>query len=215
MTQALLLENAAAYVDLTSTVQPGDLKKPDEPIELESFDKVVSETMAKFPAGDTTQDAYLAPKLHSAFRISGRMAGDRRLWSWLAIAHRSDYVQHRWGTKGSAAAPRYLGSLNRNTFARLWWIADMTIESGTSDPYRLTKIAFSSQEFTVALFDRSFMQFRPAMVACLEALQGQSGDVAQRFGLQLNAVLGALVLESLDKDRAAVLIKQLVQESKP
>jgi hypothetical protein len=216
MSQIALLSNARRYLDSKAALQVNDLIPVDPPLPLTAFDNAIRETMSTFKAGDAQSDGFLAPRVHAALPISRRQAADLRLWHWLTVLHCRTYVDYRWGQGTNPPnEERLLGGLNRNAFSRLWWITELTSDPKVSEPYRLTAVAFSLQEFTVALFDRSFMQYRPAMVACLETLQGQNGDVAQATGLQLNSVLSTLVLEALSEVQIRELVGQMVKETQP
>jgi Family of unknown function (DUF6339) len=204
--EAYLLQNAGRYIGKSEQIDSTDLVRPEQPIPLDAFDDAVAKTMSAYKAGDTSADGYLAPLIHEALPLSRRLAGDRRLWHWLTVVHRPQYVEHRWGSKGTAAIDRYLGGATRNTFGRLWWITELTKDRNSKKPYDLTLIAFGKQEFTVGLFDRSFMQYPPAMKAALEELQNTSGPTVQEVGKQLVLVLGTLVLEDLDETQLHDLV---------
>lgn len=206
--EAYLLQNAGRYIGKSQQIESTDLVSPDQHIPLDAFDAAVAKTISLYPAGDTSADGYLAPLVYEALPLSRRVAGDRRLWHWLTVVHRPQYVDHRWGSKGAPAIDRYLGGATRNTFGRLWWITELTKDNdkNSKNPYNLTSIAFGKQEFTVGLFDRTFMEYPPAMKAALEELQNVAGPIVQEVGKQLVLVLGALVLEDLDETQLRQLV---------
>lgn len=107
---ALLADlNAAQY--LTEGLLSGKedvpaitLNKTTEPLphdgesraELAPVRDLIDDAMYKFREDRPTgADAWLAPRLHAALRLSRREAADRRIWNYLALGVAPDYVVWR------------------------------------------------------------------------------------------------------------------------
>ncbi len=68
-------------------------------------------------------DANCACLLQEELPVSPHEAGHRDVWACLTAAHLFDVAVWRWGTIGDRN--RVNGHLNRDTFRRLWWRAEL------------------------------------------------------------------------------------------
>ena len=79
------------------------------------------------------QEQWIAPRLHSALRLTRDEASNSEIWNYLAI-YFSDYIRHRWlSSKNDSIAEyvfRYV-SKDRHQLAKLWWSAEMTRNGST------------------------------------------------------------------------------------
>lgn len=118
---ALLADlNAAQY--LTDGLLSGKedaqaiaLNKVTEPLphdgesraELAPVRDLIDDAMYKFRDDrPTNADAWLAPRLHAALRLTRREAADRRIWNYLALGVAPDYVVWRHLAAKSEGAHR-------------------------------------------------------------------------------------------------------------
>lgn len=76
-------------------------------------------------------DQWLGPRLHYALRLTRRQAADKETWLWLAVQHH-DIVTTRWGD--DLAEYRWHGDAYFQSFARLWWAAELYRLPGTYEP---------------------------------------------------------------------------------
>jgi hypothetical protein len=70
-----------------------------------------------------TFDSDCAYLLHQQLGISPHEAGHREVWACLTAAYLLDVAAWRWG--GIRNRNRVNGDINRDTFRRLWWRAEM------------------------------------------------------------------------------------------
>jgi hypothetical protein len=69
-------------------------------------------------------DALCAREVHSRLRISPHEASEEEAWSHLTCCWLLDIAAWRWGGIGDSDR-RFRGDVNRNTFRRLWWRAEV------------------------------------------------------------------------------------------
>ncbi|MGD6745235.1 DUF6339 family protein [Streptomyces sp. BH106] len=86
----------------------------------------------------TAADEWLAPRLHATLRLTRAEAADAELWSYLALVVAPDYVVWRHGGSGKVNADRFQGPHYKQTFARLWWAAELFRDGGDYLPAVLT-----------------------------------------------------------------------------
>src|SRR5690348_3937505 len=71
-------------------------------VRLDALNEVVNATMSRHPDAPTKDeersraDAWLAPRLHAALRLTRREAADRGVWNYLALVQLDDYVRWRF-----------------------------------------------------------------------------------------------------------------------
>lgn len=193
-------ELTAAFLDGTAGV---DLTEHfvDYPrgIDLRPLARVVEEATKRFSADSPEQsDAWLAPRVHACLRLTRREAGDRGLWSYLAIVQLTDYVRWRWGTPTAVA--RYLGSETNQAIARLWWGAELTRDG---PDYAPVERAFEFQDIPNTWFRLDAFHSRPAALASLRVIQKLTNDGMKktrkinRLSTAVNAALTTTVLDAV------------------
>lgn len=206
------LRGERGHLDAT-TWQPY-VEEAARPVSLERFDKVVDQAITKFAAQDTAMDAAVAPELHQSLPLTRREASDPGVWRYLTVVRRPDFVRHRWAFATHATTlPRYwqLGTRpNSNAFARLWWIAELTVDDEDGS-YRRTKIALSRQPLATAIFVRSFSHYKPAVNACLDVLRDAPAELIAATLRRVTTVLTTTVVEGRSTRELAELIVQIRQ----
>lgn len=70
-------------------------------------------------------DAVCARLLHDTLGIAPHEASEEDAWSHLTCCWLLDVAAWRWDGVGSSDARRFRGDVNRNTFRRLWWRAEI------------------------------------------------------------------------------------------
>jgi len=146
-------------------------------------------------------DGWLAPRLHSAVRVSRRTASDKLFWSWLAIAHGSPYVHARWADPrtGLVKAWRYTGDLLRNGLSRLWWGAELARNGADYGDVERVFRRVRTAQFALEL---RYSWYRPAAIAFARVAEPDDGepltdDQKRLLSSRINAYLSTLVLEAM------------------
>lgn len=121
-------------------------------------------------------------KFYNAFKfLTPSEASDERLWVALSFENFFGYVCQRSFSKSEYSSSRILEkfffgygprrSLTRNTLARLWWIAKLTYDPVSEDPYVLTKYICTKQDLISSVLERDLSNsidlVRP-LVKCLK-----------------------------------------------
>lgn len=112
-----------------------------------------------FEPGDEAIDAAVAPAVREFVDIPLREAGDKRIWHYLAIGWRPDFVRFRWPRDGphrshTSMTEKFLGStqdLYTNAFSRLWFMAEF---SRDGDDYSETEALLEEAYKSNRIFDR-------------------------------------------------------------
>jgi hypothetical protein len=100
-------------------------------------------------------DTECARILHNELEITAHEAGHREVWACFTTAHLLDIAVWRWGEIRDRN--RVNGDLNRDTFRRLWWRAEMLHEpNGSWDDLR----DLGEDEF-VAILERPVVTGNP------------------------------------------------------
>lgn len=203
---ALLADlNAAQY--LTEGLLSGKedvpaiaLNKTTEPLphdgesraELAPVRDLIDDAMYKFREDRPTgADAWLAPRLHAALRLSRREAADRRIWNYLALGVAPDYVVWRHlpakseGEQPKIAVRRFRGPAYTQAFARLWWAAELFRDG---PDYRPVVSMCANQDMLNTALRVDVMDHRPTAQATVRLLE--RGTV--RTGREVNALVAAI-----------------------
>ncbi|MEV6987404.1 DUF6339 family protein [Sphaerisporangium sp. NPDC051017] len=154
--------------------------------------ELVDEAMRRYGDGPTRADAWLAPRLHAALRLSRREAADARLWNFLALRLASDYVFWRHPGRPGKEKPvpevssaRFQGAFHTQAFARLWWVAELFRDG---DDYGPVEIACGNQDMLNTTLRLEIVQHRPTAQAIVRMLDRQS----IRIGREVNALAKAV-----------------------
>ncbi|MFD4237079.1 DUF6339 family protein [Streptomyces sp. NPDC058542] len=218
---ALLADlNAAQY--LTDGLLSGKedvpaiaLNKTTEPLahdsrsraELAPVRDLIDDAMYKFREDrPTSADAWLAPRLHAALRLTRREAADRRIWNYLALGVAPDYVVWRHlpakseGEQLKIAVRRFRGPAYTQAFARLWWAAELFRDG---PDYRPVVTACGNQEMLNTVLRMDVVDHRPtaqAMVRLLERGTVTKTREANALAAAINASAATLVYDVIAPD---------------
>lgn len=124
-------------------------------------------------------DAWLAPRLHAAVRLTRREAADRDIWAYLAVIEFPEYVRARWG----AEPGRWFASEVNQALSRLWWGAEMCRDGADYGP---VTTAFSVQDVPNTWFRLDAFHNRALAVGLSRLMQRRKPT-----GRQLNALATA------------------------
>lgn len=180
-------------------------------VPLEAFDAALDACLRTTRPHSARIDAALASEVHRTLSITRREAREPGIWRWLAVVHRPDFVRHRWENRSWATMRTRFWSLGTrpesNAFARLWWIAELTREG---DDYALTERVFARQPLATNLFvRRTLSSHRPAVAACIAALEDRPAQVVEATMRALSRRLSTLLLESLDERALFAMVSTL------
>lgn len=187
----------------------------DPDIDLGDFNDTVDEYINEYEEFDPDMDGEMAVDLHRALPLTRRVAGDLGVWSYLTAVERPDFVRHRWKpNNGLISRERFLNPIKRNAFSRLWWSAEMTVDDGD---YEMTRELWSQedgQDLFEASFGRNFSSFRPALHAFFRVVGGEDREVVREVAKKQSQMLTTVILETLSREDAAMLLEQLLDRVK-
>ncbi|MEQ9498735.1 MAG: DUF6339 family protein [Deltaproteobacteria bacterium] len=179
-------------------------------IELHELEAVVDESVSTFDPYDAGIDGWVGARLHRALPLTRREASDAGVWRFLAVVHRPAFVRHRWENRSwSTMWPRFWSIGMRhtsNTFARLWWIAELTRDG---DDYTLTDRVLAKQGLAIPLFVRAWSWHRPAVVAAMDALEDAPSETVERVTRELSRYLATVPLEGRDEAALRAMLLRL------
>jgi hypothetical protein len=163
--------------------------------------------MERFTPEQTTDaDAWLAPRLHYALRLTRREASDRELWRWLGCVYAADYVRWRWGSPDpeppipldvAAKLDRFVGPERKHAVSRLWWMAEL-FRNG--DDYLPADQAMRNQDIPNNLFRMDIAHHRPTVQAAVKVLEGKVGREANALARAINAAATTLQVDMIAPD---------------
>jgi hypothetical protein len=167
-------------------------------------------------------DRALIEPLHRALEgITRREAADMRVWHYVAAVEFPQVVWRRWKRRVPSseelrdqldramyahfAGRSTLNGVSRNTFARLWWLAESTATDGN---YERARQALERQDMFVAAFERLTGLSGPARDAYLDRMPGRSEDEGRQAAKWLAQAAVTTVLDSLSKDQVAEILDE-------
>ncbi|WP_367574450.1 DUF6339 family protein [Streptomyces griseoaurantiacus] len=155
----------------------------------------------------TKADAWLAPRLHAALRLSRREAADSGLWNFLALAVAPHYVVWRHlPTKGRddlppmVTASRFSGAHYTQAFSRLWWAAEL-FRNGSD--YRPVQVACGNQDVLNTVLRLDIIDHRPTAQALIRLVaEGKvgTGREVNALAVVTNAAASTLMYDVLAED---------------
>ncbi|MFD6873804.1 MULTISPECIES: DUF6339 family protein [unclassified Streptomyces] len=139
----------------------------------------------------TQADAWLAPRLHAALRITRREAADPGFWNYLALGVAPDYAVWRHlaepkdGKVAKVATERFRGQYHKQAFARLWWAAELFRDGGDYAP---VVTACGNQDIFNTALRMAVVNHRPTAQAIVRLVA--KGVITT--GREVNALVGAV-----------------------
>ncbi|MFJ9445079.1 DUF6339 family protein [Kitasatospora sp. NPDC101235] len=179
-------------IKLNDATQP--LPNDDRRGELRPVRDLVEDAMAYCRANGlkaTQADAWLAPRLHGALRLTRREAAEPGFWNYLALGVAPDYVVWRHlaepkdGKPARVAAERFRGSYHKQAFSRLWWAAELFRDGPDYGP---VVTACGNQDILNTALRMSVINHRPTAQAIVRLVE--KGTVTG--GREANALAGAV-----------------------
>ena len=215
-----LLPEREAVKHLTITVLQGAEDIPQAALDRVSVDlgsharwaadpvrDLVDEAMERFADAPAKADAWLAPRLHAALRITHREAANAGLWNFLALRLAPDYVLWRHLPRLSDKVPapqvnpvRFNGSFHSQAFARLWWAAEL-FRNGPD--YRPAEIACRNQDVLNTVLRLEIIHHRTTaqiLARLLDRGQVRTGREVNALAQAVNAAGSTLFFDLLAPD---------------
>jgi len=165
----------------------------DARLRLHRVRDLIADAMTRFrDERPTAADAWLAPRLHETLRLTRREAAERRLWTYMALGVAPDYVVWRHlpepkadGSRARVARDRFVGPHHKQTFARLWWAAEL-FRNGPD--YQPAIVACGNQDMLNSALRLDIVDHRPTALALVRLME--NGTV--RTGREVNALTPAV-----------------------
>lgn len=171
-------------------------------------------------------DAEIAGPLHAALEphLTRRDANDPRLWHWLCTATQfREYVWLRWhglvpadfdAALADGDLPRrFLGGaslvgMSRNALARPYWTIETLADGATHDQALvLARKVLTTTDLHLNLFERLVGLHPPAARAAIRELADLKEADRRDALVRLNHVATTTILERLDEDEVAELLR--------
>jgi hypothetical protein len=179
-----------ASIDFSPYEQPFD-----RDVDLSPTASLLEHAMSVF-AEPVRSDAWLAPRLHSALRLTRREAAQRGVWSYLGLVAFPHYVRWRFA---SAEAERFHGKDNNHALGRLWWTAEL-VRNGPD--YTDVATALRMQDVPNTWLRLDAFHHRPTAIAAVRFMGGlraggpASSDEVNLIAKGLNLELMTLALDA-------------------
>lgn len=172
--------------------------------DAEPIRQLIDEALQRFSQTErTAADAWLAPVLHATLRLTRREASDSRLWNYLAMRLAPDYVfwRHLSRQPGEGVTrARFVGPFHTQTFARLWWAAELFRDG---PDYAPVVVACGNQDVLNTVMRLDVTLHRPtaqAIVRLLSAGVIRTGREVNALAQAVNAAGSTLSYEALAPD---------------
>lgn len=205
LTEAVLQRRAPIPVkslDKAVRPHPSMEARSTEPIR-----ELIDEARERFEDAPTESDAWLAPRLHAALRLTRAEAADSGLWNHLALRVAPDHVflRHLGSPTEKNPVPmvsrgRFVGPYHTQAFARLWWAAEL-FRDGYD--YKPVEVACGNQDVLNTALRMSIVLHRPTAQALLSLVRkGEAGQgrEANALAKAINAVASTVSFETIAPD---------------
>ena len=183
----------------------------EEEILLNDFDSMMDDLGVRI-LKPPQLDGMMAVKLHKALPISRRQAADPNMWAWLGVLYAPDLVALRWPPKDEDSlrtANRFMGDRVRQTYARLWWAAEL---SRVLTDYTLTEKLLSLsmfQQVNEDLFGRAFSQSRQTLEQFVRHIDGLKESQIRKFAVELTVVFSTRPPECMSDQELSSLFSKV------
>ncbi|MEU6678316.1 DUF6339 family protein [Streptomyces sp. NPDC046925] len=192
-------------IALNKVAEP--LRGEDTRAALHPLRDLIDDALYEYREAKVTQaDAWLAPRLHAALRLTRREAADRRLWNYLALGVAPDYVvwrhmpEPREDMTQRVAATRFRGAHYTQAFARLWWAAEL-FRNGSD--YSPVVAACANQDMLNTTLRLDAIDHRPtaqAMVRLIERGTVSTGRDVNALARAVNTSAATLMYDVIAPD---------------
>jgi hypothetical protein len=174
-------------------------------VDISPLIAILDEGMRQFRDKPDQSDSWLAPRVHASLRLTRREAADKRIWYFLNIVAKPDFVRWRFGTvdpESPSVTPvdRFMGEDSKNAIGRLWWVAELT---RNGPDYKDTVSVLRTSRFYVSWQGLDAIHHRPTAVAVcrfdseFNNNKGMTDSQGQRLAKAFNLRLSTLCLDAL------------------
>ncbi|WP_107393232.1 DUF6339 family protein [Streptomyces agglomeratus] len=175
------------YIALSKNSEP--LRGAGARLDVEPLRDLIDDVMHLYRDDARTKaDAWLAPRLHAALRLTRREAADARLWNFVSLSVAPDYVVWRHlpatgknGFPPMVAAERFRGAHYTQAFSRLWWAAELFRDGAD---YRPVQVACGNQDVLNTVLRLDIIDHRPTAQALIRLVEKGTA----RTGREVNAL---------------------------
>jgi hypothetical protein len=173
-----------------------------------------------FEPGDSDLDAAVAPALRRCVDVPRRAAGDSRIWNYLAVGWRPDYVRYRWppdtGNRSVQSMrdkfTKSMKDLYAPAFGRLWFMAEFTRNDGDYGP---TESILTHQYATNRLFDRTDLRQSAVLRGIARVVEDVPDDefinddeIFERTAQAISHDISSISVESIPPEGMAKIVKK-------
>ncbi|MFI7296988.1 DUF6339 family protein [Streptomyces sp. NPDC050121] len=199
-------QESPPYIALNKVTEPlDDLQVRSEVVPVRDL---IDDVMHLYRHDTPTKaDAWLAPRLHAALRLTRREAADSRLWNFLALAVAPDYVVWRHlpakakdGLPPMVAASRFRGAHYTQAFSRLWWAAELFRDGSDYGP---VQVACGNQDVLNTVLRLDVIDHRPtaqALIRMVARNKVRTGREVNALARAVNASASTLMYDVLAED---------------
>jgi hypothetical protein len=198
-------QDAPPYVALNKVTEP--IEDMSARTEVSTLRDLIDLAMQEFDSeAHTRADAWLAPRLHAALRLTRREAADPRLWNFIALAVAPDYVLWRHLPKAghrnrpSVPAARFTGAHYTQAFARLWWAAELFRDG---KDYHPVTVACGNQDVLNTILRLDIIDHRPtaqALIRLIDKGMVTTGREVNALAVVTNAAASTLLYDAMAED---------------
>ncbi|MDQ3264002.1 MAG: DUF6339 family protein [Myxococcota bacterium] len=187
---------------------PGQVEDLEVEISIDEVGPLLHAAMQEYGPGDGLLDAHVGIRLHRLLPLSRRIARERGAWHYLTSVAYPEFVRHRFRreTGGLWTRARFLGILQQNALARIWWVAELARDG---DDYTLAEQLLSNSSFD-PVFDRAFSWHPPMLRAFVKVLTNVGTGLVEQATKDLNHALSTIAVEVLDEAESERLVKDVV-----
>lgn len=199
----------------------GRLTPVDAAVDLDAIETVLDEVVAGTREYDQVHliDADVAPVVHANMELTRQQAARPGIWHWMAVILHPEFVRYRWPWEATdrtrkSMREKFLGAgtdIYSNAFGRLWWMAELSYDPESEDPYHVTREALSVQYLANRLFDPAFARYRPAVVAFADVLADESTQTVGHANRRFNQALSSIQIESRTTDELRSIVRDVVE----
>lgn len=174
-------------------------------IDIDPVLAILDEGMRRYEHEPDQSDKWLAPRVHATLRLTRRQAADKRIWHYLNIVAKPEFVRWRFGSMDAdvpspAPLDRFIGEDSKNAIGRMWWAAELT-RNGAD--YGETASVLRTSRFYTSWQSLDAMHHRPAAIAVcrfdreFNSGRGLTDSQSSRLAKAFNLRLSTLCLDAL------------------
>ncbi|MDQ3032729.1 MAG: DUF6339 family protein [Myxococcota bacterium] len=148
-------------------IDPKYLREFNRPLDVDPLRKGLEDVQSEYFQYEKEMDEEAVLVVRDTLPLTRREAAQIGVWHWLTVCCVPQFVWHRWPLKadGTPTTERFLGGLNKNTLARLWWLGELTRD--TKDAALTKALVARTQDQVQLVQEHAFVKHAPAVRAFL------------------------------------------------